>query len=111
MQEPFNDYGLSAPVLLAGFMGGVVRALSRGYTSFRTVIASPVCGALCAGYLTKPLIHYVDKVGFPLPPIEATGNDTSLLAAGFVVGICGMWISDFVFLQANRLLKIPSKEK
>lgn len=110
MQEPFNDYGLSAPVLLAGFMGGVVRALSRGYTSLRTVIVSPVCGALCAGYLTRPLVHYVDKLGIPLPPIDASGSDSSLLAAGFVVGICGMWISDFVFLQANRLLKLPSKE-
>lgn len=109
MQEPFNDLGLSAPVLLAGFMGGVVRAMSRGYTSFRSVIASPVCGALCAGYLTKPFIHYVDKIGFPLPPVEASGNDTALLAAGFVVGICGMWISDFVFLQVNRLMKLPNK--
>lgn len=106
MQEQFNDFGLSLPVIIAGFAGGVVRALSRGYSSFRAIIASPVCGALCAGYLTKPFVHYVDKLGFPLPPVEATGSDTGLLAAGFVVGICGMWISDFVFLQAGKLLKI-----
>ena len=106
MQEQFNDLGLSMPVLIAGFAGGVVRALSRGYSSFRAIIASPVCGALCAGYLTKPFVHYVDKIGLPLPPVDATGTDTSMLAAGFVVGICGMWISDFVFLYAEKLFKI-----
>lgn len=105
MQEPFNDFGLSAPVLLAGFFGGVVRALSRGYTSFREIIASPVSGALCAGYLTKPFLHYIDKTGFPLPPSDV-GGDTGLLAAGFVVGICGMWVTDFILIKMGKLLKL-----
>lgn len=107
MQEPLNDVGLSLPVLLAGFFGGVVRALSKGYTSFQEVIASPVCGALCAGYLTKPVLHYANSIGIPLPPTDSvTGGDTGLLAAGFVVGICGMWITDFILIQLGRLFKL-----
>lgn len=106
MHDHLNDIGLSAPVLLAGFAGGVVRALSRGYTSFREIIASPICGALCAGYLTKPVLHYTSTVGIPLPPPDALGSDTGLLAAGFVVGICGMWVTDFILIKLGKLFKL-----
>ena len=109
MQEPLNDLGLSLPVLLAGFFGGVVRALSRGYTSFHEVIASPISGALCAGYLTKPVLHYATNIGIPVIPADQINGDTGILAAGFVVGICGMWITDFILIQLGRLFKLPNK--
>ncbi len=106
MQEPLNDIGLSVPVLLAGFFGGVVRALSRGYTSFHEVLASPISGALCAGYLTKPVLHYANNMGIPLPPNDGITSDTGLLAAGFVVGICGMWITDFLLFKLGSFFKL-----
>ena len=106
MLDPLKDIGLQEPVLLAGFFGGVVRALSRGYTSFHEIVASPICGALCAGYLTKPVIHYAESLGIPLPPIDVSHEETALLAAGFMIGICGMWVTDIVLVKLSKLLKL-----
>jgi hypothetical protein len=42
------------------------------------MIASPICGALAAAYLTLPVVHYFRATGLPIP---ATDNDTTTLAA------------------------------
>ncbi len=103
MNDPFNEYGLKMSVLVAGFAGGILRALSRNKSSLRETIASPICGALAAGYLTGPIIHYLRAVNFPLPPDD--GSNVGLHAAAFVVGVCGMWISDALFEAVTDRLK------
>lgn len=103
MDDPLNEYGLKGSVVIAGFAGGLLRALSHKNYSFREAIASPLCGALAAGYLTSPFVHYLNAVHFPLPPDD--GSNVALNAGAFLVGICGMWISDMIFAICVRYLK------
>lgn len=105
MDDPFSEYGLKTSVLLAGFAGGILRALSRKKSSMKETIASPICGALAAGYLTGPIVHYLRIVNFPLPPDD--GTNVGLHAAAFVVGVCGMWISDALFEMISARLRKP----
>lgn len=99
MNDPFNEYGLKTSVLVAGFAGGILRALSHKKSSLKETIASPICGALAAGYLTGPIVHYLQVMNFPLPPDD--GTDVGLHASAFVVGVCGMWVSDAIFQVIN----------
>lgn len=105
MKDSFDDMGISTPILVAGFFGGLVRVLSRGATSFREIIASPVSGALCASYLTKPALHYANAVGISLPHTDMLNADNWILSAAFVVGICGMWVTDFILIQLGKFFK------
>lgn len=104
MDDPLNPYGLKISVVIAGFAGGVLRALSRKQHTFREAIASPVCGALAAGYLTEPFVHYLRAVHFPLPPDD--GTNVTMHAGAFLVGVCAMWISDALFAFVARRLSI-----
>lgn len=102
MDDPLNPYGLKVSVVIAGFAGGVLRALSHKNYSFREAIASPICGALAAGYLTGPFVHYLNAIHFPLPPND--GTNVTMHAGAFLVGVCGMWISDAVFEFVSKRL-------
>lgn len=96
--EILQAIGIDPTVLIAGGGGGALRALSRKRLKFRELILSPLCGALAAAYLTLPVVHYVDRMGWPLPsePTQA------VLAAAFLIGTSAMWISDIVFEAVAR---------
>lgn len=104
MDDPLSQYGLKVSVVVAGFAGGLLQALSRKSYSFRDTIATPVCGALAAGYLTGPFVHYLTIINFPLPPND--GSNVTIHAGAFLVGVCGMRISDTAFGVISRLLKL-----
>lgn len=103
MNDLFEALGIKGSVLFAGLAGGILRALSRKQHSFREIVASPVCGALAAGYLTEPLVHYLRSVNFPLPPSD--GTSTTMHAAAFVIGVCAMWLSDALFDAVQRRIR------
>lgn len=103
MDDPLPPYGLKTSVVIAGFAGGVLRALSRKNYTFRETIASPICGALAAGYLTGPFVHYLNAIHFPLPPDD--GSNVAMHAGAFLVGVCAMWISDALFEFLSRWVK------
>lgn len=51
---------------------------------------SSVCGALAAGYLTEPFVHYLRAVHFPLPPDDDT-NVTMHAGVFWLVSVqCGL---------------------
>lgn len=102
MHDWFDLLGIKGPVVAAGLAGGVLRALSRHRYKVREMIASPVCGALAAAYLTLPVVHYFRATGLPIP---ATDDDTTTLAAAFLIGVCAMWISDILFEFIVRKFK------
>jgi hypothetical protein len=106
MNEWFDVLGIKGPVVAAGLAGGVLRALSRHRYKVREMVASPICGALAAAYLTLPVVHYFRATGLPVP---ATDDDTTTLAAAFLIGVSAMWISDIVFEVVVRRFK-PEKE-
>ncbi|RUU23992.1 hypothetical protein EOD10_03260, partial [Mesorhizobium sp. M7A.T.Ca.TU.009.01.3.2] len=53
-----------------------------------------ICGALAAAYLTLPAFSYARIAGLPMPD---PADDTTTLAAAFLIGVCAMWISDVLF--------------
>ncbi|MER8793979.1 hypothetical protein NKH75_07190 [Mesorhizobium sp. M0984] len=102
MHDWFDLLGIKGPVVAAGLAGGVLRALSRHRYKVREMVASPICGALAAAYLTLPVVHYFRATGLPIP---ATDDDTTTLAAAFLIGVSAMWISDALFEFIVRKLK------
>ncbi|CAN7599520.1 hypothetical protein LJR234_004632 [Mesorhizobium amorphae] len=94
MHEFFDLLGIKGPVVAAGLAGGVLRALSRHRYKLREMVASPICGALAAAYLTLPVVTYFKATGLPIPD---PADDTTTLAAAFLIGVCAMWISDILF--------------
>ncbi|PDQ18960.1 hypothetical protein CN311_21995 [Mesorhizobium sanjuanii] len=105
MQEFLDTLGIKAPVVVAGLSGGILRALSRHRYKVREMVASPICGALAAAYLTLPVAHYFRATGLPVPD-----DDTTTLAAAFLIGVSAMWISDIVFEVMVRRFK-PGREE
>lgn len=93
--------GIKASVLFAGLSGGILRALSRKAYRMREMVASPICGALAAAYLTTPAIHYLGMVKWPLPEDHLTTQH----ATAFLIGVSAMWISDALFELVMRRVK------
>ncbi|MCA0033940.1 MULTISPECIES: hypothetical protein [Mesorhizobium] len=105
MHDLFDLLGIKGPVVAAGLAGGVLRALSRHRYKLREMVASPICGALAAAYLTLPVVQYSRATGLPL-----ANDDTTTLAAAFLIGICAMWISDFLFEVIVRKFKLSTEK-
>ena len=103
MQDFLDLLGIKTSILAGGLAGGVLRALSRRRYKMREMIASPICGALAAAYLTMPVMHYAKAVGWPMPPPEA--DQATTLAAAFLLGVSAMWISDLLFETIVRRFK------
>ncbi|RVC48983.1 hypothetical protein EN779_29010, partial [Mesorhizobium sp. M4B.F.Ca.ET.088.02.2.1] len=95
------------PVVAAGLAGGALRALSRHRYKLREMIASPICGALAAAYLTLPAVAWFKASGLPIPD---PADDTTTLAAAFLIGVSAMWISDILFEVVVRKFKPTSEE-
>ena len=107
MNDFFDVLGLKGPVVAAGLAGGVLRALSRHRYKLREMVASPICGALAAAYLTLPAVSYFKATGLPIPD---PADDTTTLAAAFLIGVCAMWIADILFELIVRRFRSVEKE-
>lgn len=70
MHDIFDLLGIKGQVVAAGLAGGVLRALSRHRYKLREMIASPICGALAAAYLTLPAVAWSRQAACrcPTPP-------------------------------------------
>ncbi|RWO05716.1 MAG: hypothetical protein EOS07_24660 [Mesorhizobium sp.] len=107
MHDWFDLLGIKGPVVAAGLAGGILRALSRHRYKVREMVASPICGALAAAYLTVPVVTYFKATGLPIPE---PADDTTTLAAAFLIGVCAMWISDILFEFIIRKFKPVAEE-
>ncbi|TGP27240.1 MULTISPECIES: hypothetical protein [unclassified Mesorhizobium] len=107
MHDIFDLLGVKGQVVAAGLAGGVLRALSRHRYKLREMVASPICGALAAAYLTLPVVAWVQASGLPMPD---AADDTTTLAAAFLIGVSAMWISDIVFEVMARRFKTMRDE-
>jgi hypothetical protein len=92
MSDIFAFLGIKPAVMIAGLAGGALGALSGKRYKLHEMIASPLCGALAAAYLTDPAAYYARAANLPLPP-----DDTTTYAAAFLIGVGAMWISDLLF--------------
>ena len=107
MHDFFDLLGIKGPVVAAGLAGVVLRALSRHRYKLREMVASPICGALAAAYLTLPAVSYFKATGLPIPD---PADDTTTLAAAFLIGVCAMWIADILFEVIVRRFRSVEKE-
>lgn len=107
MHDFFDLLGIKGPVVVAGLAGGVLRALSRHHYKLREMVASPICGALAAAYLTLPAVSYFKATGLPIPN---PADDTTTLAAAFLIGVSAMWIADILFEMIVRRFRSIEKE-
>lgn len=99
--ELLRSVGLDPFVVAAGGAGGLFRSLSGRRLKLRERIVSPLCGAICAGYLAYPVTHYLRAISVPLPPSDLA----AIGAVGFVVGTWGMWVSDALLDRAVLWIK------
>jgi hypothetical protein len=107
MHDLFDVLGIKGPVVAAGLAGGALRALSRHRYKLREMIASPICGALAAAYLTLPVVAWFKASGLPMPD---PADDTTTLAAAFLIGVSAMWISDILFEVVVRRFRAGREE-
>ncbi|MDE1994385.1 MAG: hypothetical protein KGI75_17915 [Rhizobiaceae bacterium] len=101
VSEFLDALGIKVGVVFAGLSGGVLRGLSRRRYTTREIIASPICGALAAAYLTEPVLYYLRAIHWPLPQLDVSAMN----ATAFVVGICAMWIADLFFDTISRWVR------
>jgi hypothetical protein len=101
INEFLDALGIKVGVVIAGLSGGILRGLSRRRYTAREIIASPICGALAAAYLTEPVLYYLRAVNWPLPQKDVAAMN----ATAFVVGVCAMWIADLIFDSISRWIR------
>jgi hypothetical protein len=101
IHELLDALGIKVGVVIAGLSGGVLRGLSRRRYTTREIVASPICGALAAAYLTEPALFYLRAMNWPLPQKDVAAMN----ATAFVVGVCAMWIADLLFDAISRWVK------
>jgi hypothetical protein len=73
------------------------------------MVASPICGALAAAYLTLPAVAYFKSSGLPMP---GPADETTTLAAAFLIGVSAMWITDILFdFVVRKLRRTPGEHE
>ena len=93
MNDPLQTYlGIKAGSLLAGFFGGLVKALLIKNITAGQALFSCIIGALTAGYLTPVAMHW-------LPGADVTGAEG---AVGYAIGLTAMLIVEGIIHAVSR---------
>ena len=94
MQDFFDLLGIKGQVVAPGRARGAHRALTRHRYKLREKIASPI-------------VAWFKASGLPIPD---PADDTTTLAAAFLIGVSAMWISDILFEFIVRKFKPTNEE-
>ena len=89
MDDPglLASLGIKTPDLLAGTVGGLVKAIVFDKSGPTAVISSMIVGAAMANYLADVANKYVG---------------TGVGVSGFIVGMCGMIICQIIVSKATK---------
>lgn len=79
--------GIKTPDLLAGTLGGLVKAIVFDKSGPAAVISSMIVGATMANYLAELATKYVG---------------TGVGVSGFIVGMCGMIICQIIVAKVTK---------
>nr|WP_321459575.1 hypothetical protein [uncultured Cohaesibacter sp.] len=102
MTEPVQTIlGVKLAHLVAGFFGGLVRAIINPHGSKAYTVGATICGTLTAGYLTPIAVPLVVRY-FGASAVGVEG------AVGFLMGLCGLAIAEGIVTLARRWKDNPS---
>lgn len=89
-----TSLGIKTADLLAGTLGGLVKAIVFDKSGPTAVISSMIVGAVMANYLAESANKYVG---------------TGIGVSGFIVGMCGMIICQIIVAKATKWRPTLSK--
>lgn len=100
MQQNSNntDYGIDFGLLMAGFFGALILALTTKNQTPGKAIASILAGAICANYLTPVTLNFMPDY------IQNNGK----YGAAFVMGFIGLKVLELIYDFVSK--KIKSKK-
>lgn len=101
MSDPLQTYlGIKLLHLIAGFFGGLVRALVRPGATLWYSVSTTFVGAVFAAY-TTPVVafHLRQYLGAEAPGTEGL--------TGFILGLCGLALAEGVITLAKRWRDTP----
>ncbi|WP_068312581.1 hypothetical protein [Polycladidibacter hongkongensis] len=105
MSDPIQALlGLKIMHLIAGLCGGLVRVIVHPRASLANTIGATVVGALVAGYLTPVVAPVLERW---LGPTDAGVEG----ATGFMLGMCGLALSEGLIKLARRWRDDPTLPK
>lgn len=100
MQQNSNntDYGIDFGLLMAGFFGALILALTTKNQTPGKAITSILAGAICANYLTPVTLNFMPDY------IQNNGK----YGAAFVMGFIGLKVLELIYDFVSK--KIKSKK-
>ena len=105
MSEPLQTFlGVKLAHLVAGFFGGLVRAIINPNGSKAYAFGATIVGTVTAGYLTPIAVPLVERYFGP----SADGVEG---AVGFLMGLCGLAITEGAVKLARRWKDNPTLPK
>lgn len=95
-----SEYGLDLGLILAGFFGALILALSTKNQTPGKAITSIFAGTICANYLTPIALNFVPNY------IQENGK----YATAFVMGFIGLKALELIYeLVSDKIKKKKSK--
>jgi Na+/proline symporter len=93
--DNFTTIGIDLGLMLAGFFGALILALTAKNQTPGRAISSILAGALCANYLTPIALHFMPE------SIQNNGR----YGAAFIMGFIGLKTLELVYDFVSKKLK------
>jgi len=93
--DNFTTIGIDLGLMLAGFFGALILALTAKNQTPGRAISSILAGALCANYLTPIALHFMPE------SIQVNGK----YGAAFIMGFIGLKTLELVYDFVSKKLK------
>jgi Na+/proline symporter len=93
--DNFLGIGIDLGLMLAGFFGALILALTAKNQTPGRAISSILAGALCANYLTPIALHFMPE------SIQVNGK----YGAAFIMGFIGLKTLELVYDFVSKKLK------
>ena len=90
-----SDYGIDAGLLMAGFFGALILALTTKNQTPGKAIMSILAGAICANYLTPVALNFMPDY------IQNNGK----YGTAFVMGFIGLKVLEIIYDFVSKKIK------
>ena len=90
-----SDYGIDAGLLMAGFFGALILALTTKNQTPGKAITSVLAGAICANYLTPVALNFMPDY------VQNNGK----YGTAFVMGFIGLKVLEIIYDFVSKKIK------